>query len=103
MSYNIYLENQLIGTTLLEKGDTPMGVVMGKIDFTIENMGYTFFKEYCIDNSISVYNDAPENKTLTTSGILMLSLCRTIEIDLKEMLGETNLPPAVEARWSVLI
>ncbi len=69
MSYNIYLENQLIDTTLLEKGDAPMGVVMGKIDITIESIGYTFFKEYCIDNSVSVYNDAPEDKILTTAGI----------------------------------
>lgn len=44
MSYNIYLENQLIGTTILEKGDAPMGVVMGKIDFTIESIGYAFIK-----------------------------------------------------------
>ncbi len=35
--------------------------------------------------------------------IPMLSLCRTIEIDLKEMLGETDLPPAIEPRGSVLI
>lgn len=69
MSYNIYLENQLIGTTLLEKGDAPMGVVMGKINFTIENIGYEFFKEYCVDNYIPVYNDYPEEKILTTAGI----------------------------------
>jgi len=30
--------------------------------------------------------------------IPMMSLCRTIEIDLKEMLGETDLPPKVEAK-----
>ena len=30
--------------------------------------------------------------------IPMLSLCRTIEIDLREMLGETDLPPAVQAK-----
>lgn len=35
--------------------------------------------------------------------IPMLSLCRTIEIDLKEMLGETDIPPAIEPRGSVLI
>ena len=35
--------------------------------------------------------------------IPMLSLCRTIEIDLREMLGETDLPPAVEAKNGVLI
>jgi len=35
--------------------------------------------------------------------IPMLSLCRTIEIDLKEMLGETDLPPGIEAKNGVLM
>lgn len=35
--------------------------------------------------------------------IPMLSLCRVIEIDLREMLGETNLPPAIQARNGVLM
>ena len=35
--------------------------------------------------------------------IPMLSLCRTIEIDLREMLGETDLPPAVEAVGNILM
>jgi len=35
--------------------------------------------------------------------IPMLSLCRVIEIDLKQMLGETEIPPAVEATNGVLM
>lgn len=35
--------------------------------------------------------------------IPMLSLCRTIEIDLKEMLGEEELPPPIEAKKGVLM
>ena len=35
--------------------------------------------------------------------IPMLSLCRTIEIDLREMLKETDLPPAIQARYGVLM
>lgn len=35
--------------------------------------------------------------------IPMLSLCRTIEIDLKEMLGETILPPVIEAKNGILM
>ncbi len=35
--------------------------------------------------------------------IPMLSLCRVIEIDLREMLGETDLPPAIEAKNGVLM
>ena len=35
--------------------------------------------------------------------IPMLSLCRTIEIDLLEMLGETNLPAPIEAKNNILM
>ena len=35
--------------------------------------------------------------------IPMLSLCRTIEIDLREMLGETELPASIEAKNGVLM
>ncbi len=35
--------------------------------------------------------------------IPMLSLCRTIEIDLLEMLGEEELPPPIEARKGILM
>jgi putative membrane protein len=35
--------------------------------------------------------------------IPMLSLCRVIEIDLKEMLGEKDLPPPVQAKKGVLM
>lgn len=35
--------------------------------------------------------------------IPMLSLCRTIEIDLREMLGETDLPPKIEAKNGILM
>ncbi|WP_020569981.1 bestrophin family protein [Neolewinella persica] len=35
--------------------------------------------------------------------IPMLSLCRVIEIDLREMLGETNLPPSIEPVNGVLM
>lgn len=35
--------------------------------------------------------------------IPMLSLCRVIEIDLREMLGETELPPAVQAKRGILM
>lgn len=35
--------------------------------------------------------------------IPMMSLCRTIEIDLREMLGETELPPKVEAKKGILM
>ena len=38
-----------------------------------------------------------------SNDIPMLSLCRTIEIDLREMLGETELPPAIQSKNGVLM
>jgi putative membrane protein len=35
--------------------------------------------------------------------IPMLSLCRVIEIDLREMLGETDLPPAIQPVNGILM
>lgn len=35
--------------------------------------------------------------------IPMLSLCRIIEIDLREILGETDLPPSIEAKKGILM
>jgi putative membrane protein len=35
--------------------------------------------------------------------IPMLALCRTIEIDLREMLGESELPPKIEPKRGVLM
>ncbi len=35
--------------------------------------------------------------------IRVLSLCRTIEIDLREMLGETELPPAIQSKNDILM
>lgn len=35
--------------------------------------------------------------------IPMLSLCRTIELDMREMLGETDLPPAIEPKNGILM
>jgi putative membrane protein len=35
--------------------------------------------------------------------IPMLSLCRVIEIDMREMLGETDLPPSIQAKNGILM
>lgn len=53
---------------------------------------------------MEVVDDYSENPFQgMANDIPMLSLCRTIEIDLREMLGETDLPPAIEAKNGVLM
>ncbi|MCB0545020.1 MAG: hypothetical protein KDC70_15950, partial [Saprospiraceae bacterium] len=65
----------------------PIAVLIGWIYVMMEVVG-----DYSENPFQGMANDIP-----------MLSLCRTIEIDLREMLGETDLPPAVEAKNGVLM
>ncbi|MEN0049572.1 MAG: bestrophin family ion channel [Bacteroidota bacterium] len=53
---------------------------------------------------MEVIGDYSENPfSGMANDIPMLSLCRVIEIDLREMLGETNLPPSIQANNGVLM
>jgi len=65
----------------------PFTVLVGWIYLMMELVG-----DYSENPFEGLGNDIP-----------MLSLCRTIEIDLKEMLGETNIPPGIEAKYGVLM
>ncbi len=53
-------------------------------------IGWVFF----VLHRIGVYNEDPFENRITDTP--MTALCRTIEIDLREMLGETDLPPKLE-------
>lgn len=65
----------------------PFTVLVGWIYLMMELVG-----DYSENPFEGLGNDIP-----------MLSLCRTIEIDLREMLGETELPPVIEAKNGVLM
>ncbi|MEM6261578.1 MAG: bestrophin family ion channel [Bacteroidota bacterium] len=79
--------------SLMESGDLgfalsiPITVLIGWIYVMMEVIG-----DYSENPFQGMANDIP-----------MMSLCRTIEIDLREMLGETELPPAVAAQEGVLM
>ncbi len=53
-TYNLHLNGILIGTSNLEKGDAPMGVVLGKLKFAESNFGYDFIKKYCLDKKLNL-------------------------------------------------
>ena len=72
--YNIYLDGKLIGTTELEKADVPMGVLFGAINFTHDMLDYKFFKKYCLDNSIELAYEQPEEKLIATRTISGLKI-----------------------------
>jgi len=65
----------------------PITVLIGWIYVMMESVG-----DYSENPFQGMANDIP-----------MLSLCRVIEIDLREMLGETDLPPSVEAKGGILM
>jgi putative membrane protein len=63
----------------------PFSLLISWVFFTIEQVGE--FTENPFDNAM---NDVPLN-----------AICRTIEIDLREMLGETDLPPRIYSPWTM--
>lgn len=65
----------------------PIMVIIGWVYITMEVVG-----DYTENPFQGMANDIP-----------MLSLCRTIEIDLREMLEETDLPPAIPAKKGILM
>ncbi|WP_199489104.1 bestrophin family ion channel [Mesonia sp. K7] len=65
----------------------PLTVLIGWVYIVMEHIG-----DYSENPFQGMAHDIP-----------MLSLCRIIEIDLREMLGETNLPPNIEAVNGVLM
>lgn len=65
----------------------PVVVLIGWVYVAMELVG-----DYSENPFSSMANDIP-----------MLSLCRVIEIDLREMLGETDLPPSIESKNGILM
>ncbi|MDW3194918.1 MAG: bestrophin family ion channel [Cytophagales bacterium] len=77
---------------LLKMGDwgwlsIPISVLIGWVYVMMEVVG-----DYTENPFMGMANDIP-----------MMSLCRTIEIDLREMLGETELPAPIKAKGGVLM
>jgi putative membrane protein len=64
----------------------PVGVVIGWIYVVMEMIG-----DYSENPFEGLPNDVP-----------MLSICRTIEIDLLQMIGEQNIPKPIQAKENVL-
>jgi putative membrane protein len=57
-----------------------------------------------IFNTMEVIGDTSENPFENgINDVPMTAICRTIEIDLREMLGETNIPPRIQAIDHILL
>ncbi|GEM66332.1 hypothetical protein SF1_43140 [Sphingobacterium faecium NBRC 15299] len=67
--YDIFLDNKKKGATELEKADTPMGVVFGRVTLEHIDSGFDFFKTYCVKNNIVIITDYPDDKLIGTADI----------------------------------
>jgi len=56
---------------------------------------------YVMMEAVADYTENPFQGM--ANDIPMMSLCRVIEIDLREMLGETDLPPAIKSQKGILM
>ena len=82
-TYEILLDDKIIGTTKLEKSDAAMGVVFGDIKLNDISSGYEFFKSYCVTNGIEIINDYPEDKLIATSDIPKLKIINSNGVEIK--------------------
>lgn len=99
--YKIVLEDKLLGTTKLEFGDPPMGIVFGQVFFAESNMGYDFIKQYCIDNSIHIQYDYPTDKLISTGHIKKLKVYNSYN---REIVGLGNTIEGMDSdRYTITI
>ena len=80
--YGIKLDGETIGETSLETGDPPMGVVCGKVLFSISENPYTFFKSYCHSKGITINQDEEELGFIDTQNIIGLKVFRSDGIEI---------------------
>jgi len=81
--YDTFLDDKIIGTTELEKADTPMGVVFGNLMFDNTVSGYDFLKAYCLTNNIEIITDNPDDKLIATADIPNLKVINPNGIEIK--------------------
>lgn len=73
MTYDIFLDDMKIGTSLLEHADASMGCVNGQITFLEKKLDYEFFSEYCKNNNIKA-DEYPVEKLISTQTIPSLKV-----------------------------
>ncbi len=85
--YSVELNGDLIGHTQLENADPPMGVVRGKVEFSITEDIYSLFKRYCIEQQVAVNQDDEEFGFIDTQNIPVLKVYGDGDI---EVTGESG-------------
>ena len=81
-TYDIFLDENKIGTTELEKADAPMGIAFGQIKLMDIILGQEFFKQYCLKNKIE-FTDHLDDKLIMTSSIPNLKVTDKDGVEIK--------------------
>ncbi len=82
--YTILLDGNKIGTSKLEYGDPPMGVVFGDIDFHEKPLTYDYFSVYCKNNGVKTV-EYPEDKLINTETIPKLKVVNETGLEIKSI------------------
>lgn len=82
MNYSIFLDNNKIGTSLLDKADASMGCVFGQITFLDKNLNFDFFSKYCMHNNIKA-EEFPDDKFISTQTIPTLKVLNEAGTEIK--------------------
>lgn len=67
--YVITLNNKRIGTTLLEKADAPMGVIIGLVEVDDITSPYQFILKYCTQHKVELNENDPTHEAIWTQSI----------------------------------
>lgn len=80
--YRVDLDNKEVGTTLLESGDPPMGVVWGKVSFHAPVSVFGLFLDYCRTREITINSTDPVHEFIDTQVIPDLRVFRADGIEI---------------------
>jgi hypothetical protein len=81
--YQIFLDDKFIGTTVFEKSDAPMGVVVGLVKFIGIDNPYQFFHDYCEINHITLNEDDMEFGAIFTQNIEQFKILNSVGMEVK--------------------
>lgn len=81
--YTIFLGNNKLGTTQLEKADAPMGVAFGEIQFSSEEVGYEYLLSYCKEKNILITEYPEDNFFQTHESVESLKILNEDGIEIK--------------------
>ncbi len=88
-TYQVKLNGDTIAETLLETADPPMGVVSGKLNFSITECPYSFFKKYCEAHSVTVNQTEEEFGLIDTQNIKGLKVFNPEGVEITDVSGSS--------------